>query len=118
MNRSIVAALGLLACSGTAGQSSGDLTLIGAPGAVVVAPAAPVVLTPAAPGDFQLIFTESNARVFVIGDFSAMSGNAMRQADQREHLVFDASLQGEPVLLTIEGDGVRLPDKRLNAVTP
>lgn len=118
MKHGLLAALGLLACGTVAGQSGGGLTLIGGPGPVVAAPAGPVVLTPGDFGDFQPGFVQSTSQVFIIGDFSSMSGDAMRHADQREELVFDASLQGEPVLLTIEGDGVRLPEQRLDTIKP
>jgi hypothetical protein len=116
MKQGFLAAFALLACGTAAGQSGG-IILIGGPGPGTVV-ANPVGFTPIDIGPFEPVYFEQSSHVFIIADFSAMSGDAMRQADQRDDLVFDPSLQGEPVLMTVEGDGVRLPDQRLDTAKP
>lgn len=69
------------------------------------------------PGDFQLIFEQSSQRVFIIADFSAVSAEAMRQADQREVLFPQgpgSMLLGNAPIVTIEEEGVRLPDEQFS----
>ena len=117
-----LAALSALLASGlAAGQSGGIVLTSGSAGSIATTGNGSfgfIQSTTLNQGDFQQIFTESGNRVFIIADFSSMIGEALRQNDQREvPLMVDAvRLEGEAVLLDVEGDGVRLPDQRLDTI--
>lgn len=104
----LAAAFCLLALPGLA--SAFEVSI--GPNPVIVNPPPPSAL---GPGDFQLVFEESSSRVFIIADFSSLIGEGMRQADQREMLLplgAAAMLRGDTPLVTVEEEGVRLPDER------
>ena len=69
------------------------------------------------PGAFQDVFTGSSGRVFVIGHLNDVLG-AAQPADVKVPLLPDAAdLEGVPQII-VEGDGVLMPEERLDTVSP
>ena len=72
-----------------------------------------VTVNPGAPGFFDSsnFHVEATPRAFVVYDFGALAGEAAKRPG-RDEITID--LDGGPALLTVEGDGVRLPDEQFS----
>lgn len=109
LRKSLMVALAL-ACGTAAAQEAGSISISGGPGNVQFVPA-PVVIEPV---DIQNFYFTS--QVLVIVNPLGLIGAAMRQGERIEApLAFDAAtLQGDPVFIGVEGEGVRMPDEQFS----
>lgn len=108
MIRTTAALCGVLASGFAMAQSGGIIVTSGAGGNVtfIEAPALDA-------GDFQQLHFESSSQAYVVTDLGAMLGAAMRPVGAPEVM---PSPDPAAVRVEVEGDGVRLPDERLDTI--
>src|SRR5262245_53788566 len=112
MKRLVAAAV--LSLPGLAFAQAGGSITIGTGTGTVIGSGLDLTATIGNPGDFQLIYTDITSGPFPITNLGAIGVTLDAAPAFPQALIPDAMLNGDAPIITVEEEGVRMPDKQFS----